>query len=245
MKQGGSVGKRSCQRQAWRQARSSTSQPSGDDQPGLLGEGDEVRRWNQAALGMLPAGERLEAGDAAAGERDDRLVVHDEVARRDASAELGFELEQLHRGAVQLEVEDLVAPRTRGLGAVHGEVGVAQEPVGAGARGLGEGDADRRRDVNLLPVDGRTARPGARSTRSAMWTRIGGLAHAEGEDGELVPAEPGDGVGRPHELLEPARDRHQQEVADRMAEAVVDRLEAVEIQEQHGEGPLAAARQRR
>ncbi len=47
--------------------------------------------------------------------------------------------------------------------------------------------------------------------------RVGGLAHPEGEHRELVAAEPGDGVGGPHELLESARDRHQQAVADRVA----------------------------
>ena len=34
--------------------------------------------------------------------------------------------------------------------------------------------------------------------------------------------------------LEPARDRHQQLVADVVAERVVDDLEAVEVEEQHG-----------
>src|SRR4051812_27379219 len=44
------------------------------DQAALLGDGDEVGRGDQAALGVLPANERLEADDLARARRDDRLV---------------------------------------------------------------------------------------------------------------------------------------------------------------------------
>jgi hypothetical protein len=45
------------------------------------------------------------------------------------------------------------------------------------------------------------------------------------QDGELVAAQAGDGVLAAHAGLEPAGHGHQQVVAGRVAEAVVDRLE--------------------
>ena len=62
------------------------------------------------------------------------------------------------------------------------------------------------------------------------------VRHAVEQDRELVAAEPGDGVRRPHGRLEPARDRDQQLVSHLVAERVVDELEAVEVQEQDGRG---------
>ena len=53
------------------------------------------------------------------------------------------------------------------------------------------------------------------------------------DDEELVAAEPRDGVGRPHRVVQARRERHQQVVAGRVAERVVDELELVEVGEQH------------
>lgn len=61
------------------------------------------------------------------------------------------------------------------------------------------------------------------------------------QDGVLVTAEAGDRVGGAHRPLDPAADLTQQDVAGRMAEAVVDQLEPVDVEEQDRErrtGPL-------
>ena len=50
------------------------------DQPGLLGERNELGRRDHAALGMVPAQQRLEAADLVALEVDERLVVELELA---------------------------------------------------------------------------------------------------------------------------------------------------------------------
>ena len=60
------------------------------------------------------------------------------------------------------------------------------------------------------------------------------------ENRELVAAEPRERVALPQARLEPARHRDQQLVADQVAEAVVDDLEAIEIEIEHGE-PAADA----
>ena len=55
---------------------------------------------------------------------------------------------------------------------------------------------------------------------------------------ELVAAQPRDGVVGAQRRFEPSRDRLQQLVADGVPEAVVDDLEAVEVEEQHRRAAL-------
>src|SRR5271168_3642066 len=52
------------------------------DQAGLLGDADEAARRNHAALGLLPARQRLEADRAAGLERHDRLEHRNELVAR-------------------------------------------------------------------------------------------------------------------------------------------------------------------
>ena len=61
------------------------------------------------------------------------------------------------------------------------------------------------------------------------------------QDDELVPAHPGNGVARPHGLLEPVGDLAQHMVAGVVAVPVVDRLEAVEVDVDHRHAALVAA----
>ena len=61
----------------------------------------------------------------------------------------------------------------------------------------------------------------------------------ERQDDELVSADAGDGVRRPHDRLEPARDRAQHRLPASTAH-VVDPLEAVQIDDEEGERLLRA-----
>jgi hypothetical protein len=58
-----------------------------------------------------------------------------------------------------------------------------------------------------------------------------GVVDAGQQQDELVAAEPRDGVALAHALAEPRGDATQQGVADGVAKAVVDLLEAVEVDE--------------
>ena len=62
------------------------------------------------------------------------------------------------------------------------------------------------------------------------------------QERKLVAAEAGRRVRRPQALLQAERDLDEQLVAGRVAEAVVDRLEVVEVEEQQGDVVAAAAR---
>ncbi len=68
-----------------------------------------------------------------------------------------------------------------------------------------------------------------------------GVHHLRQEDAELVAAQPGDRVALTEALLEPETDLLQQLVAARMAERVIDLLEAVEVHDHHGRGHVVAA----
>ena len=94
------------------------------------------------------------------------------------------------------------------------------------------GDRERvgQRGEHALGDDGRLA-------------RVGDVLELE-QHGELVAAHARDGVARAQRGVEPQRDGLQQPVAGLVAERVVDDLEAVEVEEQHGGAGvrLAAAR---
>ncbi len=68
---------------------------------------------------------------------------------------------------------------------------------------------------------------------------LGGLLE---NDDEFVATEPRHDIARPQRAAQPARDFHQQHIAGVMPQRIVDDLEAVEIDEQHGELPLVAPR---
>ena len=70
------------------------------------------------------------------------------------------------------------------------------------------------------------------------------VVHGRQQHSELVPAEAGERVPVAHHVAEPQRDLAQQLVAVRMAERVVDLLEAVEVDEEDSDLPVAALRHR-
>ena len=72
--------------------------------------------------------------------------------------------------------------------------------------------------------------------RWAKSTAASGSPHVDHEHGELVPAQPGHGVARPHDRGEQPAGPHQHAVADVVAQCVVDGLEPVQVAEAQGDG---------
>ena len=122
-----------------------------DDQAGLLGDRQELGRLDEA-VALRPAAERLEAGDPAGGGLHDRLVGDLEPALLDRLPQLGLHVQPAHHLLVHAGVEDGLAPAAVGLGAVHGDVGVAQDRLGRRV-GAGERDPDAGVDVQLAVAD--------------------------------------------------------------------------------------------
>ena len=72
--------------------------------------------------------------------------------------------------------------------------------------------------------------------------RVADMLDVIEQDGEFVSAQPRDRmvrpesrdhVARPQAALQPPRDRDQQPISNNVPEAVVDQLEAIQIEEQH------------
>ena len=97
-----------------------------DNQSGLLGDIDEFVRRHPAQLRMVPARQRLEAGDRAILEPDDRLIENRDFLALERPPQIGLDrqpvgLARPHRGLEHLDTIAAVA-----LGVIHREFGVLE-----------------------------------------------------------------------------------------------------------------------
>lgn len=211
------------------------------DGAGLLSERNELVGPDHAARGVAPAHQRLRRNDRAGRQVNDRLVVRDQLAPEDSSLKVDLELEAFEDRRVHARLERLVTPLAGALCAVHRQVGVAKQVVAAAI--LAGRDADARRDVDLLALDfERSPQLG----QNALGHQLGSPRRADvlEQDRELVAAEARRRIGWPQAATQSARHEDEQLVARDVPEAVVDVLEAVEVEEEHGDGRLASARAR-
>ncbi len=204
----------------------------GDDQPGVLGERDEVAGRHEPELGMVPAHERFERDrNARSGCRRSAGSSTTSSSRSSARCRpvtRASRLRRVGRLAVGLVLDAAPAPL---LGAVHRVVGLAQEVAGFGFVAMRHGHADARAHEQRLACRPRTA---ARGSRRRGRPRRGSR-------------------GRPSRLRRRRRTRHrrsarrvrssqpgrhalgdlgEQPVARVVPETVVDELEPVEVEEQ-------------
>ena len=200
----------------------------------LLGNHDELARQEQAALRVLPADQCLESGDVAVVDGDDRLVKDHELVARQRPPEIVFETERGHHLTVHLVVEDREAVSPHGFGSVHGGIGIAQEVFGTAVFGIPErdADADGGKDLDAVEVE---RNPKLFLDPFGGDGRAANVLDVLDQDDELVAAEPRDRVARPARLFDSLGDGAQQLVAGDVAEAVVDVLESVEVEEEHCE----------
>ena len=166
-----------------------------------------------------------------------------ELVQLERSLQLRLELEPLDHALVHRRLEDAIAALAVALGHVHRHVGVAEKLLGVGRSELvpGQADADARAWIDLLAVDVVLQLESAQNPSGD----VGGLRRVRNpveQDGELVAAEAGNRVRRAHGALEALRHLPQDRVAGRVAEAVVDGLEIVQIDEHDADRPAAADR---
>ncbi len=206
------------------------------DQPGLLGDLEEVGRFEQAELRVLPTHERLDPDHLGAGERDDRLVVHAELAAHERPPQRALDLEAPDRPVAHRLVEQLDPAPPELLGREHRDVGVAQQPRGRVVSSSGDDDADARAEEHLVLAEReRLVEHGAQPVRERQHV-VDLVADVVADDRELVAAEAGEPVaGAQHPAETPGRGGEQL-VAGFVAETVVHDLEVVDV-EQHESDP--------
>ena len=125
----------------------------GHDQAGVLGQGDELARHDQAPVGVVPADQRLEAQHLFARGIDARLEHDAKLAFLKRDSKVGFHQRALARRFVHLGREEAVAALAGGLGGVEREIGVAHQIIRRAVVIVGGDDPDRRADRHHRPVD--------------------------------------------------------------------------------------------
>ena len=207
--------------------------PEGDDEPGVLGDRDELGGGDGPALGVGPAGQRLEGHELARVEADDRLVGDRDLGPLDGPLQLPADGEAIDGAVVHGRLEHLDAALAVGLGRVHGEVGVAQQLLRRRGGPAAGGDADAGAGVDLPAVDHDRRVEGVEDALGHLddGSGVGGVLE---EDGELVAAEASGRVARAEAAPQAVGDGTEQLVAGAVAEAVVHELEVVEVDEGDG-----------
>ena len=211
------------------------------DQAALLGHGKELVRREQSALGVLPADECLGADHLAGVEVHERLVEEPQLATLESVLKLLLDRQLLYGALAHRHVEQLGSRAAALLRAVHRRVGVLDQARGAHlVAGLGHRDADTGAEAQLGAA--RVHRLGELALKAVRDAHS--LEHATdrlAQDGELVAAEAGHGVLWADRALDARRHLAEDLVAGGVAEAVVDALEAVDVEEVDGRGVAPAA----
>ena len=170
-------------------------------------------------------------------ELEDRLVVQGELGVSQRLRQRLLELHPLDHRRVHLGLVHLLLPLALGLRAVEREVGVAKQVVGARRR-RSRSRCWRRRTPR--GPGSRTARSSPRGCGCATRATRGSSTSSSRTTNSSPPKRAAVSAAR-MQRLQPVRRLAQQLVARGVAEGVVDVLERVEVDEQHG-GPRSGAR---
>ncbi|MNQ38723.1 hypothetical protein D3C85_523160 [compost metagenome] len=151
-------------------------------------------------------------------------------------AQRGFQRQPLLRLAVHLRAEERNAVTARRLGLVHRHVGMAQQRVHVTPVLREDTDADTGRRIQRNTAH--RERLGKRQQNVFRGRGQPAVLELRHQHHELVAGEPAHDIRRTRQTAQTLRHIAQQRIADRVAQRIVDLLEAVQIQEQH-RNPLA------
>ncbi|KQV49488.1 hypothetical protein ASC95_18005 [Pelomonas sp. Root1217] len=202
------------------------------DEAEALGDGDEQARTQQAALGMVPADQGLDAADLPMQAIDLGLVVELQLPLLDGQAQVDQQVELLLRAFVHMRLVQRIGAAAGAFGGVHRGVGVHDQLVPVAVVGVG-GDADRSGQDNPPATDLKRDRQ-RRDQAAGQADAVRQAADVLHQQHELVAANASHGVGVARRDPQTRGDLFEHRVAGSMAERVVDRLEAVKVDEQHG-----------
>ncbi len=201
------------------------------DERGRLDLRDELVRAEQAALGVLPAHERLHAGDTPALQVDLRLVVEDELAALERPSDLA-EQDQAVRVEVVARGRVHVDPARVRARAGERRVGALQQQLGPVGVLVHDRDADARLDVQRDAVDHdrrleARLHGGGAAARALLAVRVRGTgSRTRRRRGARAAAFAGE------RRAQAPRDLAQHAVAVCVAERVVDLGEAIDVDQQ-------------
>ena len=217
--------------------------PAGErlDQAGLLGVRDELVGQDRALVRVAPAGERLDAVDRAGQQVELGLELERQLAALDRLAERARERQVPDRVAILVAVVELDRPGAL-LGRIHRDVGALQKARRVVGMLREQRDADADADLEPEAV-GDLERPLHRVHdpfgHAAGTLEVGGRRQ---QDRELVAAEPRDRVAVADAVVETPGEMDQEQVAEMVAERVVDLLEAIEVEQQQRQRFAVAGR---
>ena len=189
---------------------------------------------------MVPSHQRLEAAQPIGGEVEDRLIVKDELV-------LGQGLPQIElHGAPSLDfgihfcLEEAIGATPVRFGAIQGHVGAFQQHVGVASLFRGHRDADAGTDDRALSVQRiGLAQAGDDALREQL--RLPGMIRRELQDSEFIAPHARHHIRPAHASPQAFRHDPQQGIAQRMTQGIVDTLEMIQIDAQHGK-PLPPQR---
>jgi hypothetical protein len=183
---------------------------------------------------MLPAQQRLEAGDPVLAEVEERLEDEKQLVARDGALEVRLQRLAIAGQPVVADLEEADRAGSGLLGAVERRVGVLHDVEGRVAVARCQHDADAGRARELAALDRERLGEGC-DKALGDFERILGPRQVGHHQRELVAADARDVLGRAGAALQAACDLDQEFVAGGVAELVVDLLEAIEIEQQHRE----------
>lgn len=214
------------------------------DQAGFLRQGNEIERRDQPALGMLPAQQGLDTDDAALAQIQLRLVIDLQFLTRQGMAQALFHGQPFQAAGVHVVGVELDIVAAALLGPIHRRVGVSQQGFDIAAILGKQADADARGDHTLIVANLKRCfehrQQLVREVHDAVFlTQV--LQHAD----EFVTTDADDGVVLATTDQQPLGDGSQQGISGAMAQALVDFLELIQVDEQQSQALAGSARARR
>ena len=199
-----------------------------DDEPGFVGQRNEAVRRHDAALRMLPAQQRLDAGRAAGHAIQDGLVVQEQLAALHGVPQVRFQHQLLGRAGAHFARVVTHAVAAGALRAGHRRLGIHDQGLRVVAVVRRHRHADRSGQEQFETVlDDRGGEGIHQPLRKCRRERTRGAGRRE--HAEAVAAQAGDHGAVAGALDQPAHRFAQHRVARLVTEAGVDAQEAVDI----------------